>query len=120
MTKIYPDWEENSNQLFEEENQVEISLEDLSSLHSTVDLDDRNNCNLSVQNLKKKHVMLDTYAQDLSSSYRDTQDSDTEDDQSTSDQNGRASDQNVFISMSESDSENSDIAIESQKRKRKR
>ena len=63
--------------------------------------------------------MLDTYAQDLSSSYRDTQGSGTKDDSSTSDQNGSASDQNVFISMSESDSENIDIAIERPKKKKK-
>ena len=63
--------------------------------------------------------MLDTYAQDLSSSYHDTQGSDTKDDSSTSDQNGSASDQNVFISMSESDSENIDIAIERPKKKKK-
>ena len=46
--------------------------------------------------------MLDNSDQDLSSSYRDTQDSDTEDDSST---NGSASEQKLFISMSESDSE---------------
>ena len=62
---------------------------------------------------------MKTYAQDLSSSYRDTQGSDTKDDSSTTDQNGSASDQNVFISMSESDSENIDIAIERPKKKKK-
>ena len=40
--------------------------------------------------------MLDTSEQDLSPSYRDTQDTDTEDDSST---NGIASDQNSFISI---------------------
>ena len=44
FTKIYPDWEEKKNQPFEEEKRVEFSLEDQTSLHSTVDIDDRNNC----------------------------------------------------------------------------
>ena len=51
--------------------------------------------------------MLDNSEQDLDSSYRETQDSDAEDTSST---NGSASEQNLFISLSESDSENSDIA----------
>ena len=53
----------------------------------------------------------------LSSSYRDTQDSDTEDDSSI---NESASDQNLFISMSESDSEKSDIAMAKPKKKKKK
>ena len=61
--------------------------------------------------------MLDTSEQDLSPSYGDTQDTDTEDDSST---NGSASDQNLFISISESDSENSDIAIVGPKKKKKK
>ena len=52
--------------------------------------------------------MLDTSEQDLSSSYRDMLDSDTEDDWST---NGSSGEQNSFISMSESDLENSGIDI---------
>ena len=51
--------------------------------------------------------MLDNSEQDLDSSYRETQDSDAEDTSST---NGSASEQNLFIFLSESDSENSDIA----------
>ena len=51
--------------------------------------------------------MLDNSEQDLDSSCRETQDSDAEDTSST---NGSASEQNLFISLSESDSENSDIA----------
>ena len=47
FTKIYPDREEKKNQLFEEEKRVEFSLEDQSSLHSTVDIDDKNNCRSS-------------------------------------------------------------------------
>ena len=46
---------------------------------------------LPVQNFENKHIMLDTSEQDLSSSYRDAQDSDAEDDSST---NGSASEQN--------------------------
>ena len=60
--------------------------------------------------------MLDTSEQDLRPSYRDTQDTDTKDDSST---NGKASDQNLFICISESDSENSDIAIARPKMKTK-
>ena len=78
-------------------------------MHSTVDIDDRNNCRSSSSKSENKHIILDTSEQDLSSSYRDTQDSDTEEDSST---NGCASDQNLFISISESDSENSDIIVE--------
>ena len=117
FTKIYPDWEEKKNQLFEEEKRVAFSLEDQSSLHATVDIDDRNNCRLSSSKSENKHIMLDTSEQDLSSSYRDTQDSDTEDDSST---NESASDQNLFISMSESDSEKSDIAMAKPKKKKKK
>ena len=43
---------------------------------------------------ENKHIMLDTSEEDLSSSYRDTQNNDTEDDSST---NGSASKQNLFI-----------------------
>ena len=117
FTKIYPDWEEKKNQPFEEEKRVEFSLDDQTSLHSTVDIDDRNNCRPSSSKSENKHIILDTSEQDLSSSYRDTQDSDREDDSST---NGSASDQNLFISISESDSENSDIAIVGPKKKKKK
>ena len=86
-------------------------------MHSTVDIDDRNNCRPSSSKSENKHIILDTSEQDLSSSYRDTQDSDREDDSST---NGSASDQNLFISISESDSENSDIAIARPKIKKKK
>ena len=79
------------------------------SLYWTVDIDDINNCRSSSSKSENKHIILDTSEQDLSSSYRDTQDSDTEEDSST---NGCASDQNLFISISESDSENSDIIVE--------
>ena len=96
---------------------IEFSLEDQTSLHSTVDIDDRNNCRPSSSKSGNKHIILDTSEQDLSSSYCDTQDSDTEDDSST---NGSGSDQNLFISMSESDSENGDIAIARPKKKKKR
>ena len=41
--KICLDWEEKKNQLFEEENRVQFSLESQSSLNSTVDIDDKNN-----------------------------------------------------------------------------
>ena len=102
FTKIYPDWEEKKNQVFEEEKRVKFSLEDQSSLHSTVDIDDKNNCRSSSSKSENKHIMLDTSDQDLSSSYRDTQDSDIEDDSST---NGSASEQKLFISTDESDSE---------------
>ena len=78
-------------------------------MHSTVDIDDRNNCRPSSSKSENKHIIIDTSEQDLSSSYHDTQDSDTEEDSST---NGCASDQNLFISISESDSENSDIIVE--------
>ena len=61
--------------------------------------------------------MLDTSEKDLSPSYRDTQDTDTEHDSST---NGSASDQNLLISISESDLENSDIAIARPKMKKKK
>ena len=44
LTKIYSDWEEKKNQLFEEENRVEFNLENQTSMHSTVDMDGRNNC----------------------------------------------------------------------------
>ena len=117
FTKIYPDWEEKKNQPFEEEKRVEFSLEDQTSLHSTVDIDDRNNCRPSSSKSENKHIILETSEQDLSSSYRDTQDSDTEDDSST---DGSASDQNLFISMSKSDSENSDIARARPKKKKKK
>ena len=75
------------------------------------------NCRSSSSKSENKHIILDTSEQDLSSSYRDTQYSDTEDDSST---NGNASDQNLFISMSEWDSENSDIAIARPKKKKKK
>ena len=52
-------------------------------MHSTVDIDDRNNCRSSSSKSENKHIILDTSEQDLSSSYRDTQDSDTEEDSST-------------------------------------
>ena len=84
-TKIYPNWEEKKNPFFKEENRVEFSLEDQSS-------------GLPVQNFENKHIMLDTSEQDLSSSYRDAQGSDTEEESST---NGSASEQNLFISISE-------------------
>ena len=82
FTKIYPDWEEKKNQLFEEENRVEFSLEDQTSLHSTVDIDDRNNCRPSSSKSENKHIILETSEQGLSSSYRDTHDGDTEDENS--------------------------------------
>ena len=117
FTKIYPDWEEKKNQLFEEEKRVAFSLEDQSSLHATVDIDDRNNCRLSSSKSENRHIILNTSEQDLSSSYCDTQDSNTEDDSSTGRSTG---DQNLFISMSESDWENSDIAIARPKKKKKK
>ena len=49
--------------------------------------------------------------------FRDTQDSNTDDDSST---NRSTNDQNVFISMSEFDSENSDAAIARPKKKTKK
>ena len=61
--------------------------------------------------------MLGTSEQDLSSSYRDVLDSDTEDYWST---NGSAGGQNLFISMSESDSENSGIDIARHEKKKKK
>ena len=82
FTKIYPDWEEKKNQLFEEEKRVEFSLEDQTSLHSTVDIDDRNNCRPSSSKSENKHIILETSEQGLSSSYRDTHDGDTEDENS--------------------------------------
>ena len=117
FTKIYPDWEEKKNQPFEEEKRVEFSLEDQTSLHSTVDIDDRNNWRPSSLESTNKHIILDTPEQDFSSSYRDTHDSNTEDDSST---NGSAIDQNLFISMGKSDSENSDNAIGIPKKKKKK
>ena len=83
FTKVCPDWEEKKNQFFEEENRVEFSLENQSSQHSTVDIDDKNNYRPSSSKSENKHIMLDTSEQDLNSSYRDTQESDTEDDSST-------------------------------------
>ena len=80
FTKIYPDWEEKKNQLFEEENQVEFSLANQLSLHSTVDIDDKDNSRPSCSKSENKHIMPDTSEHDLNSNYRDTQDSDTEDD----------------------------------------
>ena len=106
FAKIYPDWEEKKNQLFEEENRVEFNFENQSSLPSSVDIDDKNNCRPSSSKSENKPIVLDNSEQDLDSSYRETQDSDAEDTSST---NGSASEQNVFISLSESDSENSDI-----------
>ena len=100
FAKIYPDWEKKKNQLFEEENQVEFSFENQSSLLSSVDIDDKNNCRPSSSKSENKPIVLDNSEQDLDSSYRDTQDSDTEEASST---NGRASEQNLFISRSESD-----------------
>ena len=91
FTQSSPDWEEKKNQLFEEENRVEFSLKGHSSLHATVDIDDKNNCRPSSSKSENKHIMLDSSKQDLSSSYRGTQDSDTEDDSST---NGSASEKN--------------------------
>ena len=95
FTKIYSDWEEKKNQLFEEENRVEFSLENQSSLHSSVDIDGNNNCIPSSSKSEIKQIMLDTSEQDLNSSYRDTQDSETEDHSST---NGSISEQNLLIS----------------------
>ena len=66
--------------VFEEKNRVEFSLEDQSSFHSTVVIDDKNNCKPSSSKSENKHILVDTSEQDLSSSYRDTQDNDTEDD----------------------------------------
>ena len=74
---IYPDWEEKKNQLFEEVNRVEFSFENQSSLPSSVDIDDKNNCTPSSSKSENKNIMLDSSEQDLDSSYRDTQDSDT-------------------------------------------
>ena len=118
FAKIYPYWEEKKNQLFEEdENRVEFSFENQSSLLSSVDIDDKNNCRPSSSKSENKPIVLDNSEQDLDSSYRDTQDSDTEDASST---NASASDQSLFISLSESDSENSDIDIaRSEKKKEK-
>ena len=93
FTKISPDWEEKKNQVFEEENRVEFSLKGQSSLHATVDIDDKNNSRHSSSKSENKHIMLDSSEQDLSSSYRGTQDSDTEDDSST---NGSASEKKLI------------------------
>ena len=108
FAKIYPDWEEKKNQLLEEENRVEFSLENQPSLLSSADKDDKNNWRPSSSKSENKRIMLDNSERDLDSSYRNTQGSDAEDDSST---NGSACEQNLFISRSESDSENSDIAI---------
>ena len=87
FTKICLDWEEKKNQLFEEENRIEFSLENQSSLNSTVDIDDKNNCRIWVQNAR--------YLWKRSKyNYRDTKDSDTEDDSST---NGSASEQTYLF-----------------------
>ena len=115
--EIYPDWEEKKNQIFEEENGMEFSLENHPSLLSSVDKDDKNNCRPSSSKSENKHIMLDTSEQDLDSSYCNTQDSDTEDDSNT---NGSASEQNLYISRGESDSENSDIAIARPEKKKKK
>ena len=74
-----------------------ISLENQSSLHSTVHIDDKNNCRPSSSKSKTKPIVLDNSEQDLDSSYRDTQDSNTEDASST---NESASEQNLLISKS--------------------
>ena len=88
FAKLYHDWEEKTNQLFEEENRVEFSFENQLSLHSSVDIDGKNNCRPSSSKSENKHIMLDNSEQDLDSSYCDTQNSDTEDASST---NGSAS-----------------------------
>ena len=88
FAKLYPDWEEKKNQLFEEENRVEFSFENQLSLHSSVDIDGKNHCRPSSSKSENKHIMLDNSEQDLDSSYCDTQNSDTEDASST---NGSAS-----------------------------
>ena len=115
FTKIYPHWKEKKNQPFEEKNRVEFSLNQ-SSLHSTVDIDVKNNCRPSSSKSENKHIMLATSEQDLNSNYRDTEVRDIEDDSST---NGSAGEQNLFISRSESDLENSDIAIARPEKKKK-
>ena len=112
---MYPDQEEKNNQLFEEVNRAEFNLEDQTSLHSTVDIDDKNNCRPSSLKSANKHIILDIPEQGPNSSYLDTQD--MEDDSST---NGSAIDQNLFISMGKSDSENSDNAIGIPKKKKKK
>ena len=94
---------------------TELNLEDQSSLYSTVDIDDRNNCRPSSAKSENKHIILDTSEQALSSSYCNNQDSNTEDHSST---NRNTSDQNLFISMTESDSENSEIDIARLKKKK--
>ena len=96
-------------------NRAEFNLEDQTSLHSTVDMDDKNNCRPSSLKSANKHIILDIPEQGLNSSYRDTQD--TEDDSST---NGSAIDQSLFISMSKSDSENSGNSIAIPKKKKKK
>ena len=71
--KIYPDQKEKKNQLFEEKNRVEFSLEDQLSLHLTVDIDGKKKkCRPSSSKSENKHIMLDPSEQDLSSSYCDT------------------------------------------------
>ena len=68
----------------------------------------KTSADLRIQNLNK-HIMLDISEQDLNSRYRETQDSETEDQSRT---NGSASEQNLFVSFnlfSESESENSGI-----------
>ena len=92
-----------------------MNLEDQSSLYSTVDIDDRNNCRPSSAKSENKHIIIDTSEQALSSSYFNNQDSNTEDHSST---NRNTSDQNLFIFMTESDSENSDIDIARLKKKK--
>ena len=84
-------------------NQIEFSLENQSFLHSTVNIDDSNKFRPSSSKSENKHIMLGTSEQDLNSSYRDTQDSEIEDDSSTS---RNTSELNVLISKSELDSEN--------------
>ena len=96
-------------------NRAEFNLEDQTSLHSTVDMDDKNNCRPSNLKSANKHIILDIPEQGLNSSYRDTQD--TEDDSST---NGSAIDQSLFISMSKSDSENSGNSIAIPRKKKKK
>ena len=59
FAKIYSDWEEKKNQLFEEENRVEFSFENQLSLLSSVDIDDKNNCGPSSSKSENKPIVLD-------------------------------------------------------------
>ena len=78
FANLYHDRGEKKNQLFEEKNQVEFSLKNQSSQHSTVEIDGKNNSRFSSLKSENKHSMLNTSEQDLNSSYLETQDSEAE------------------------------------------